>query len=138
MNAKHGRSIRKKEVKLAYDNIAYLLGLIVSKENGTESAYRKPPNMSEAATRRLYIDLYLKEAGWDVLDVESLVQPTKAGIEIKVQGRKCPKSSTSDIRWREQERELPQKQFPLFFCVKWLYCQFRFRTSLFRNRVFFS
>ena len=86
MNAKHGRSVRKKEAKLAYDNIAYLIGLIASKENGTESAYRKPPYMSEAATRRLYIDLYLKEAGWDVLDVENLAQPGKAGIEIEVQG----------------------------------------------------
>ena len=77
MNAKQGRSVRKKESKLAYDNIAYLLGLIASKENGTESAYRKPPYMSEATTRRLYIDLYLKEAGWDVLDVENLSQPAK-------------------------------------------------------------
>lgn len=42
--------------------------------------------MSEAATRRLYIDLYLKEAGWDVLDVEKPCQPAKAGIEIKVDG----------------------------------------------------
>ena len=30
MNAKHGRSVRKKEAKLAYDNIAYLIGLIAS------------------------------------------------------------------------------------------------------------
>lgn len=66
--------------------MSYLIGLISSKENGTESAYRKPPYMSEAATRRLYIDLYLKEAGWDVLDVENLAQPAKAGIEIEVQG----------------------------------------------------
>lgn len=86
MNAKHGRSVRKKEAKLAFDNMSYLIGLISSKENGTESAYRKPPYMSEAATRRLYIDLYLKEAGWDVLDVENLAQPAKAGIEIEVQG----------------------------------------------------
>lgn len=86
MNAKHGRSVRKKEAKLAYDNMSYLIGLISSKENGTESAYRKPPYMSEAATRRLYIDLYLKEAGWDVLNVENLAQPGKAGIEIEVQG----------------------------------------------------
>lgn len=86
MNAKHGRSVRKKEAKLAFDNMSYLIGLISSKENGTESAYRKPPYMSEAATRRLYIDLYLKEAGWDVLDVENLAQPGKAGIEIEVQG----------------------------------------------------
>lgn len=86
MNAKHGRSVRKKEAKLACDNVAYLLGLIKSKEDGSEPAYQKPPYMSEATTRRLYIDLYLKEAGWDVLDVENLPQPGKAGIEIKVDG----------------------------------------------------
>ena len=38
MNAKHGRSVRKKEAKLAYDNITYLIGLSASKENGAESA----------------------------------------------------------------------------------------------------
>ncbi len=86
MNAKHGRSIRKKEAKLAFDNTSYLIGLIASKENGTEPACRKPPYMSEAATRRLYIGLYPKEAGWDVLDIENLVQPAKAGIKIEVQG----------------------------------------------------
>lgn len=86
MNAKHGRSVRKKEAKLAFDNISYFLGLLESKENGTEYSYHKPPYMSESATRRLYIDLYLKEAGWDVLDVENLAQPGKAGIEIEVQG----------------------------------------------------
>lgn len=86
MNAQHGRSVRKREAKLAFDNISYFLGLLEAKENGTESAYRKPPYMSEAATRRLYIDLYLKEAGWDVLDIENLAQPAKAGIEIEVQG----------------------------------------------------
>ncbi len=86
MNAKHGRSVRKKEAKLAYDNISYFIGLLEAKEKGAESTYRKPPYMSEAATRRLYIDLYLKEAGWDVLDVENLAQPGKAGIEIEVQG----------------------------------------------------
>ena len=86
MNAKHGQSVRKKEAKLALDNITYLVGLIAAKENGTVSQYRKPPYMSEAATRKLYIDLYLKEAGWEVLDTENVAQPGKAGIEIEVQG----------------------------------------------------
>lgn len=86
MNAKHGRSVRKKEAKLAQNNIAYLVGLIEAKDNGTVSSYRKPPYMSEAATRRLYIDQYLREAGWDILDAENVIQPRKAGIEIKVEG----------------------------------------------------
>ena len=86
MNAQHGRSVRKKEAQLSKDNISYLVGLIESKEIHKDCVYHKPAYMSEAATRRLYIDLYLKEAGWDVLDTENVVMPSKAGIEIKVEG----------------------------------------------------
>ena len=45
-----------------------------------------PLDISEAETRRLYIDLMLKEAGWEVLDTEGSVQPLKACVEVKVQG----------------------------------------------------
>ena len=43
-------------------------------------------NISEAKTRKLYIDLYLREVGWKVLDKDNVKLPEKAGIEIKVQG----------------------------------------------------
>lgn len=43
-------------------------------------------DISEADTRRLYIDLMLKEAGWDVLSQEGSIQPSKACIEVKVEG----------------------------------------------------
>ncbi len=86
MNAQHGRSVRRKEAKLAQDNIAYLVGIIESKETDKVCSYQKPPYMNEEATRKLYVDLYLKEAGWDVLDEENVVMPPKAGIEIKVEG----------------------------------------------------
>ncbi len=86
MNAQHGRSVRKKEAQLSQNNIAYFVGLIEAKETGALSTYKKPPYMSESATRHLYIDLYLKEAGWDVLDTENVAMPSKAGIEIKVDG----------------------------------------------------
>ena len=42
--------------------------------------------ISEAETRKLYIDLMLKEAGWDVLETEGAVQPLKACIEVEVHG----------------------------------------------------
>ncbi len=45
-----------------------------------------PMDISEAETRKLYIDLMLKEAGWDVLDIEGSVQPSKACIEVEVEG----------------------------------------------------
>ncbi|MGD9813578.1 MAG: DEAD/DEAH box helicase family protein, partial [Bacilli bacterium] len=43
-------------------------------------------NISEAETRKLYIDLYLREADWTVLDKANVKLPEKAGIEIKVNG----------------------------------------------------
>ena len=43
-------------------------------------------DISEAETRRLYIDLMLREAGWQILDTEGLVQPSKACIEVELQG----------------------------------------------------
>ena len=43
-------------------------------------------DISEAETRKLYIDLMLKEAGWEVLDTEGAIQPSKACIEVEVEG----------------------------------------------------
>ncbi|MBR3100776.1 MAG: DEAD/DEAH box helicase family protein [Muribaculaceae bacterium] len=43
-------------------------------------------DISEAETRKLYIDLMLKEAGWDVLATEGAIQPSKACIEVEVEG----------------------------------------------------
>ena len=86
MNAEHDQKIKKTADKLAYDNLAYFIGLIEAQEKGTRAQYQKPPYMSEANTRKLYIDLYLKEAGWDVLDAENVAIAGKAGIEIKVNG----------------------------------------------------
>lgn len=86
MNAEHDQKIKKTADKLAYDNLAYFIGLIEAQEKGTRAQYQKPPYMSEANTRKLYIDLYLKEAGWDVLDTENVAIAGKAGIEIKAEG----------------------------------------------------
>lgn len=43
-------------------------------------------DISEAETRKLYIDLMLKEAGWDVLTTEGAIQPLKACIEVELHG----------------------------------------------------
>ena len=43
-------------------------------------------DISEAETRKMYIDLMLKEAGWDILTSEGAVQPLKACIEVEVKG----------------------------------------------------
>ena len=41
---------------------------------------------SEAETRKLFIDLLLEEAKWHVLDKEGAIVPSKACIEIEVEG----------------------------------------------------
>ena len=43
-------------------------------------------DISEAETRKMYIDLMLKEAKWDILTTEGAVQPLKACIEVEVKG----------------------------------------------------
>jgi len=45
-----------------------------------------PIDLTEAETRKMYIDLMLREAGWDILDREGAVQPKKACIEVEVEG----------------------------------------------------
>ena len=43
-------------------------------------------DLSEAETRKLYIDLLLHEAGWTVTEQVGKIVPRQAGIEIEVQG----------------------------------------------------
>ncbi len=43
-------------------------------------------NLTEADTRKLYIDLSLKEAGWDVCNTKGTIVAGKACIEIKLDG----------------------------------------------------
>ncbi len=86
MNAEHEVRIRKAEAQLAVENISAVAELIEHREHTPDIPYRKPPYMSEANTRKLYIDLYLREAGWEVLESENVAQPSMAGIEIEVDG----------------------------------------------------
>ncbi len=43
-------------------------------------------DISEAETRRRFIDLMLREAGWDVLETKGDIQAGKACIEVEVEG----------------------------------------------------
>lgn len=45
-----------------------------------------PSDMSEAETRKAFIDLMLREAHWDVLDSDGVVNPSKACVEVEVEG----------------------------------------------------
>ena len=43
-------------------------------------------DLTEAETRRMYIDLMLRESGWVILDTNGLIQPSKACVEVELQG----------------------------------------------------
>ena len=54
--------------------------------SSTEPVENIASDISEAETRKMFIDLMLKEAGWDVLETEGAIQPLKACIEVEVHG----------------------------------------------------
>lgn len=81
----HKEIVSDKQVKLAEANISALADLIERKKSGSVVNVIMP-YMSEANTRKIYIDTYLREAGWEVLTTDNLIQPLKACVEIKVEG----------------------------------------------------
>lgn len=100
INAYHNKHIKSTQAKVAYDNTRYLLDFIkekfyhqndlkihsftVSREDDVNE--KKTPSfikMNEAETRKVYIDLYLEEAGWEVLEPNSkTVLPNGKTIEL--------------------------------------------------------
>ena len=54
--------------------------------NTTEPVVEIACDISEAETRKMYIDLMLKEAGWNINPTEGAVEPLKACIEVEVNG----------------------------------------------------
>ena len=91
MNAEHKRKVKRTYAQLAAEISADFLEMVDTKLNGggrgaTALPSVPQPGISEAETRRAYIDVYLEEAGWDVLETEGTMLPGKACIEIKVEG----------------------------------------------------
>ena len=89
MNAEHGKKVKKREADLALQNLSSLYEYIQAKESDGGN-YSKPPYMSEYMTRKLYIDQYLEEAGWEVMTTKNVPQAEKAAIEIEVNGMPNP------------------------------------------------
>lgn len=101
MNAIHGKHITKKQAKVAFNNIVFFIQFVVKKYDTPEllGTIVLPQYMNEEATRAIYIDAYLNEAGWEVLTPDSTTEladgtkrisgiayPGKACCEIPVEG----------------------------------------------------
>ena len=101
INARHGIHIKKTQAKLAKDNLIFFAEFLYNKIEAPEKieAIVLPQYMSEAQTRKIYIDLYLNESGWSVVPPNSTktlpdgsgvacgtVFPSRACCEIPVEG----------------------------------------------------
>ena len=53
---------------------------------GTSLKVKKSPGLTEDETRELFIDMMLREAGWEICTEKGVKAPGKACIEIKVNG----------------------------------------------------
>lgn len=106
INAQHDLHIKKSQAKLSFNNLLFFAQFVYKKYETPDEIETiiLPKYMSEAETRKIYIDLYLNEAGWDVLEPNSktvlpngsevssgTVYPGKACSEIPVEG--MPNSS---------------------------------------------
>lgn len=83
ISAEHGTKVRDKDTEVLVANLENFINFLISKQE-SDTSYRKPGTFTEAETRAAYIDLYLREAGWEVLSSKGIVSPSKAGIEIEV------------------------------------------------------
>lgn len=101
MNAIHGIQIKKTKAKIAFDNLVFFVHFVVEKYENSISpdGIAFPSYMTETQTRKIYIDQYLEEAGWEVLEPNSMTRlsngqgirsgtiiPGKACSEIPVPG----------------------------------------------------
>ena len=85
MNAEHNRKVKRTHAQLAAEACTSFLEAVDAKLDGRAAAQR-PRSITEAETRRAYIDVYLEEAGWEALETEGAMLPGKACVEIKVEG----------------------------------------------------
>ena len=85
MNAEHSRKVKRTHAQLAAGISTSFLETVAAKLDG-RSAPPRSGGITEAETRHAYIDVYLEEAGWEVLETEGAMLPGKACVEIKVEG----------------------------------------------------
>ena len=86
-NAEHGNHIKKTQAARAEKTARDFAALVgAAFEPGSVTAPDVQADLTEAETRKLYIDTYLEEAGWTVSTVKGELVPGGASIEYKVTG----------------------------------------------------
>ena len=87
-HAMHEKRVTKNAAIAA---VAYAASIVAAVRETAEpkadaEAFEMPRELTEAETRKEYIDLFLSEAGWELVGHDNTPQPCKAGTEIKVTG----------------------------------------------------
>lgn len=86
-HAAHDKRVTKNAAVVAVSYAAEIVEAVYGAVTNTSVfEYAKPRPLSEAETRKAYIDLFLSEAGWEKVGHDNAPQPCKAGTEIKVTG----------------------------------------------------
>ena len=110
INAYHGKYIKSTQAKVAHNNIEYLLAYLKDRilndhkpsETKTQDLEAKlKKEMSEAETRAIYIDLFLNEAGWEVVAPNTTItindgRVIKCGSPIP--GKACSEIPTKGLK----------------------------------------
>lgn len=84
MNAEHDSQIRDKDAQIALGNLEFFLNYLKGLQEQAEPDTKAPDFYSEAETRKAYIDMYLREAGWKIETTKNARIPGAACIEIEV------------------------------------------------------
>ncbi len=85
-HALHEKHITKNAARAAVEKASAILAAVQTKLNPGASEFAYVHTLTEAETRKEYIDLYLREAGWELVGTDNTPVPCKAGTEIKVTG----------------------------------------------------
>ena len=78
-NARHGRRVKRTDADSAVQHVYRLLDAL---QGGSVRTH----HLSERETRLQYIDVFLEEAGWEVMTDKGGVHPGKACVEVRVTG----------------------------------------------------
>ncbi|MBR3342498.1 MAG: DEAD/DEAH box helicase family protein [Clostridiales bacterium] len=83
-NVQHGIPIKKKEAILSYSNLKEFASYTFDRIQNPNKPFKKFSfgQFSEAQTRKVYIDLYLEEAGWKVVEPQGTTS-LKDGTVVK-------------------------------------------------------
>ena len=81
-----GEKVKVTQAAQAVKNVRLVVQALQAKQDPSAPPYVPCRPLTEAQTRREYIDVYLQEAGWEVLGEKDVALPGKAGVEIRIEG----------------------------------------------------